>query len=152
MDDSFAENLIKGKIAEVIFAQMFRDDDKYSVIPFGYENTMPELINRGASDIAKKVKENISSAPDFVLILDEREIYLVEVKYRKSLEPENLLEIATNQKAKWNPSWIFLATLDGFYFDSCSKIIDQQGAMKILGFISKDSQRKYLKLLNRFEK
>ena len=152
MDEDFAEKLIKGKIAEIIFAQMFREEEKYSVIPFGYENTMPGLINRGVSSIARQVRKNISTAPDFVLILDNKDIFLVEVKYRKELNKEKIQDIAGKQKMRWNPSWIFLSTPDGFYFDSCTNIIEHQGDMKKLGFIGKDSQEKYLKLLNRFEK
>jgi len=39
----FAKNLIKGKIAEIIFEQMIRDEERYTVIPFGYEHTVPTL-------------------------------------------------------------------------------------------------------------
>lgn len=53
----FAEGLIKGKIAEIIFTQMFRAEGKYSVIPFGYENLIPSLIGCGRSGEAKRVKK-----------------------------------------------------------------------------------------------
>jgi len=39
----FSRDLIKGRIAEVIFEQMFREQGQYTVIPFGYEQTVPTL-------------------------------------------------------------------------------------------------------------
>ncbi|MDE2096048.1 MAG: hypothetical protein KGL39_02265 [Patescibacteria group bacterium] len=40
---SFFRDLLKGKIAEVIFEQMFRDCGKFTILPFGYEKTVPEV-------------------------------------------------------------------------------------------------------------
>jgi hypothetical protein len=155
MDETFAEDLIKGKIAEIIFAQMFRDAGKYSVIPFGYENIMPELINCKTTGIAQRVKENISTAPDFALILhdeEKEEIYLVEVKYRSRLNSEKLEELAETQNKRWHPSWIFLATPHDFYFDYCTNIINHHGEIAKLGhLINGELQEKYLALLNKFE-
>ena len=34
----FARNLVKGKIAETIFAQMLRETNQFTVLEFGYEN------------------------------------------------------------------------------------------------------------------
>ena len=42
----FTKNLVKGKIAETIFAQMFREVGDYTVIEFGYEKIIPELIQQ----------------------------------------------------------------------------------------------------------
>ncbi len=80
MDTKFSKNLIKGKIAEIIFEQMFREAGEYTIIPFGYENIMPELVNCGKSSNAKKAIKNISSSPDFALISRNKEsVFLVEV-------------------------------------------------------------------------
>ncbi len=155
MDTKFSKDLIKGKIAEEIFEQMFREKGAFTVIPFGYEKTVPELINCGKSDNAKKVKKNISSSPDFILISQNKEsVYLVEVKYLAKLNPETMKDIAMKQQRRWHPSWIFIATLSGFHFDYCSNIIKNSGKVAELEnwLITKDLQDKYLNLLKEFER
>src|SRR5680860_721044 len=134
MDKDFTERLIKGKIAEVIFQQMFREQGGYTIIPFGYEYTVPQIsqcinINKQA----QKVIDNIKHAPDFALVSsNSQDVYLVEVKYRKNYSEKYALEDAEIQKERWSPSWLFYATLDGFYFDSCSSIVYKQGKAKKL--------------------
>ncbi|MCK5466343.1 hypothetical protein KAI56_02480 [Candidatus Parcubacteria bacterium] len=155
MDTKFSRDLIKGRIAEVIFEQMFREAEKYTVIPFGYENLIPELMNCGNSYNTKKVIKNISSSPDFVLISQSKEsVFLVEVKYRYKFNKREIKNLAEKQKCRWHPSWMFIATLNGFYFDSCSGIIKNDGEVTALknGWIRKDLQDKYLELLKEFER
>ncbi len=159
MEKDYLERLIKGKIAEIIFQHMFQKEGNYTVIPFGYENTMPELVNCGKSFDAKRVKDNISDSPDFVLVsLNKKSIYLVEVKYRRDFDNRSEFEIekiknfAQEQKCRWNPSWIFLATRKGFYFDSCSNIIKNGEVAGLANsWIEKKSQDKYLELLKKYE-
>jgi len=38
---NFTKQLVKGKIAEVIFAQMFRQSGNFTVLEFGYEKVIP---------------------------------------------------------------------------------------------------------------
>ena len=153
MNTKFSKDLIKGKIVEVIFEQMFREAGEYTIIPFGYESIVPELINCGKSFSAKKVIQNISSSPDFALISRNKEnVFLVEIKYRHRFDMEEIKNVAQEQKRRWHPSWIFIATLNGFYFDSCSDIIKNNGEATALksGWIGKALQDKYLKLLKEF--
>ncbi|MDP3057782.1 MAG: hypothetical protein Q8N37_04710 [bacterium] len=155
MDTNFSKNLIKGKIAEIIFEQMFREAGKYTIIPFGYENIVPELTQCKKYSKAQKVIDNIRHSPDFVLISQSKEsVFLIEVKYRRKFNKEKIKNLAEEQKIKWHPSWIFIATFDGFYFDSCSNIIKNNGEVAVLkdGWIGKDLQNKYLKLLKEFER
>jgi len=155
MSTNFSEDLIKGKIAEVIFEQMFREAGEYTVIPFGYENIVPELTQCKKFSKAQKVIDNIRHSPDFVLISQSKEsVYLVEVKYSSEFDKERIENIAKSQKSRWNPSWIFIATLSGFYFDSCSNIIKNNGEVAKLKdwLIPKDLQNKYLDLLKKFER
>jgi hypothetical protein len=53
----------------------------------------------------------------------------------------------------WNPSCLFVATLDGFYFDEIDKIIAADGAITMLdpAYIPISMQAKYLKILQDFE-
>jgi len=155
MDVDFSKDLIKGKIAEIIFQQMFCEAGKYTIIPFGYESIMPQLTQCEKFSKAQKVIDNIRHSPDFVLISQSKEsVYLVEVKYRSKLNKESIKNDANKQINRWHPSWIFVATLDGFYFDNCSKIIKNNGEVAKLEnwVIAKDIQNKYLDLLKEFER
>lgn len=40
---SFTKNLIKGKIAEIIFENMLREAGIFTILHFGYEYILPEL-------------------------------------------------------------------------------------------------------------
>jgi len=150
MENSFAESLIKGRIAETVFSLMFEEAKEFDVLPLGYEQTTPILAQYQHLLHIKKVLDNIRNAPDFALIShDKKSLYLVEVKYRKKLYNSEIVKIAEEMKSKFDPSWLFIATLDGFYFDSCSDIIKTQKP-KSLDWISKDIQDKYIQLINRF--
>lgn len=155
MNNDFTKHLIKGKIAEVIFQQMFRDQGGYTIIPFGYEYTVPQLSQCvNSNKQAKRVIDNIKHAPDFALVSsDNQDVYLVEVKFRSIYSEKYAFEEATSQKERWDPSWLFYATLNGFYFDSCSSIVYKQGKAKKLSekWISMELQSKSLELLKEFE-
>jgi len=51
----------------------------------------------------------------------------------------------------WNPSYLFIATLDGFYFDEISTILKNDGNISSLQEISWDLQQEYLQILKDFE-
>lgn len=154
-NNDFSKQLIKGKIAQIIFEQMFRDQGEYTVIPFGYENILPEIFpQRNNFEGAQRAIDNIRNAPDYTLISVRKEkVYLVEVKYRRELNVEEVKNIALKQIQRWNPSCIFVATQDGFYFGLCSTIINNQKIPKLSKeMISEELQLKYAKLLNEFER
>jgi len=153
MQKDFQKQLIKGKIAEIIFQQMWAEASLYTIIPLGYERVLPGLLDRHNSKILKPIR----SAPDFVLIpKDEKDnnILIVEVKFRKHLEKNNRLrEVAVEQNKRWNPSYLFIASLNGFYFGKCDEILKENAIKKLEEkYISLKIQNKYLELLNEFEK
>lgn len=149
----FSRNLIKGRIAEVIFEQMIRDEGRYTVIPFGYEHTMPTLAQYQHLVEIEQVMRNISDAPDFALISEDKtKVYLVEVKYQNNLDLGYLKEYAEKLLIRWNPSWLFVATSEGFFCAPCSAIGKENGISKLLSsWVAIDRQVEYLKLLNEFE-
>jgi hypothetical protein len=154
MQQNFAKNLIKGKIGEAIFDQMFRDQGRFIVIPFGYDRVIPEVSHCAKKAKYQQVINNIRTAPDFALVSHDREeVFLVEVKYRTNIEMENLIQIAEKIQEKWNLVWMFVCTPQGFYFNRTTEIIKNK-KLTPLGeqWISKDLQEKYLKLLNEFIK
>ena len=55
--------------------------------------------------------------------------------------------------ASWNPSYLFIATLDGFSFDEINTIIANWGDISLLRHpqISEDIQAQYLEIIRDFE-
>ena len=150
---TFSKGLIKGKIAEIVFDQMFRESGEFTIIPFGYEYTMPELAQFDGIPVAEKVINNIRNAPDFVLIEeDKKQVYLVEVKYRSHMDKEELRHIAQKVIDRWKIVWLFVATPQGFFFQPCSEVL-KEGNIEPLAesWVSKDIQDDYLRLLVSFE-
>jgi len=146
---NFARQLIRGRIAEVIFERMIRDEGRYTVIPFGYEQTVPTLAQYQHLALIRQVMDNIRDAPDFVLVSEDKtKVYLVEVKYRSSLNREDIKEVAAALLRRWDPSWVFVATPDGF-FCAPSSAVAEHGIIIRLG--PADRQKQYLDLLNEFE-
>lgn len=148
---TFARNLVKGKIVETIFAQMLRDTGDFTVLEFGYEKIIPELVQQGYSDIV----ETLRTAPDFVVInKTTKEVKLIEVKYQHILNIDYVLKDAQRMSQSWNPSYLFIATPEGFYFDEINTIIKNNGEISPLNHpqIEKDLQNKYLKILVDFER
>lgn len=152
-DLKFTENLVKGRIAETIFAQLLRVAGNFTVLEFGYEKVIPELIDRNFS-LNDPVVNTLRVAPDFAIIdRDTHEVKLVEVKYRWKLEKEDTLKSANNMHTSWNPSYLFVATLDGFYFDDINTIIKNSGDITPFSHnnIPEHIQIQYLKILKDFE-
>lgn len=154
MQQDFAKNLIKGKIGEAIFDQMFREQGRFTVIPFGYDRIIPEISQHAKKPEHKEVIDNIRSAPDFALVSHDRErVFLVEVKYRTDLDKstEGLIEIAKKIQDKWVMVWVFICTPNGFYFDQTSEIIKNKNFTPMgEQWICKELQEKYLNLLKDF--
>ncbi len=154
MSIEFSRELIKGKIAEVVFEQMIREEGQYTTIPFGYEHTVPTLAQYQHLAEIKRVMDNISDAPDFALISnDKSKVFMVEVKYRSKINKEELKTVASSLLQRWNPSWVFVATKEGFYC-APSSTVAQGGEISKLSssWVDESRQNGYLKLLNEFEK
>lgn len=149
----FTRNLVKGKIAETIFAQMFRETRRYTVLEFGYEKIIPELV-QGGYDPNAGIVETLRTAPDFAVIdNDERQVKLIEVKYRSAPNNLEILKVAKRMHESWNPSWLFLCSLDGFHFDKVDRIVANNGHMDMLGIdvVPAEVQLRYLAILKDFE-
>jgi hypothetical protein len=150
---NFSRNLIKGKIAETVFEQMIREEGKYTVIPFGYEHTMPTLAQYRNLVEIREVMDNISDAPDFVLISnDKKRILLVEVKYQNRFNLGQIKKSAEKLNKRWDVSWIFVATPVGFYCGTCKNICEDKVLAPLPAiWVDKKRQAEYIDLLNEFE-
>lgn len=132
---------------------MLRDAGVFTVLEFGYEKIVPDLLqyNHGHDD---PVIETLRTAPDFAIINQvTKEVKLVEVKYRRQLNISDMKLCAERMHQSWNPSYLFVATLDGFYFDEISTIIKNDGKVAPLEHpqIPPSMQTDYLKILQDFE-
>lgn len=151
----FLRQSIKGRIADMIFERMIRDDPNhiFTIIPYGYEYTVPELAQyhdflKNNIDLA-----SVRRSPDFLLIKSDRsEANFVEVKYRKHLSFDNILKWSTLICEYWPNTHLFLVTQDGFYFDKCNEIVENKGRMKKLdtNIVPAEMQVKYLNVLKEF--
>lgn len=162
---SFTEALVKGKIAELIFAQMLRGakfkkgfqkgQNVFTVLHFGYEHILPALVvNRKIKEEKNTTLDAIRTAPDFAIINNKtHEVSLIEVKYRSNPNKSNILKTAKKMDKSWKTAKLFLATPGGFYFDDIKKIIENEGIMEDLNHseISEEDKKKYLDLLIKYE-
>ncbi|MDP6387956.1 MAG: hypothetical protein QGG63_01620 [Candidatus Pacebacteria bacterium] len=154
MNISFSRNLIKGKIGASVFEYMFRESGKFTIFPFGYEHTIPQLAQFHRLAKYKTITQNIRNTPDFVLISqDKSEIFIVEVKYRGNIKNEEIKEKAEKLSKIWGSCWLFVASPKGFFFDMCRKIVEKDGKIQPLGnnWVDRKVQKDYLKLLKEFE-
>lgn len=146
----WTDNLIKGKIAEVIFEQMMRKTERFTVIPFGYEKKTPELANNSGTYVRNEAIKVIKRSPDFVLIdNDEHNVFLVEVKFQTNKSLKVTLDSAEQIFETWKPAYMFLATPEGFYFDPVKKIVENDGVISKFGekLVSKENQEAYLNII-----
>lgn len=154
MDNSnFAVRLVKGKIAETIFEQMFRETKNFTILGFGYEKVIPELVQQGYKENDKTL-EIIKTAPDFAVIDKvKKEVKLVEVKYMKILDSSYVYNDVKRMKNSWNPSYLFVATQRGFYFGDVENVFKNKGEILLLdeNMVSKELQDKFSKILIDFE-
>lgn len=82
-----------------------------------------------------------------------KEVHLIEVKYRARFTEQNVLDIAERMSRNWNPSYLFLASEDGFYFGEVKSLVESGGEIKRLRHpqIPTETQAEFLKILNDFE-
>ena len=155
INTTFSRDLIKGRIAEVIFEQMIREENRYTVIPFGYEHTMPMLTQYRDCALIPKIIDNISEAPDFVLISDpdKTKVYLVEVKYQTVFDFVLIKQYAEDLTHRWEHPWIFVATPEMFYCGLCKTIYDEDTIKPLSeSWVAAERQKAYLELLNEFRR
>ena len=149
----FSKSLVKGRIAETLFEQMLRDAGCFTILSFGYENIVPELAHRQNDIKAQETMEIIRRAPDFAVINnDTHDVHLIEVKYLMRPNTSTILTDAKRMFDSWKPSYLFLATPTGFFYDKASDIVSRNGDISPFTHpqIPKELQDKYTKLLNEF--
>jgi hypothetical protein len=153
MDTASLRNVMNQKISELIFEQMFLEAGKYTIVPIGYDRTVPELSPFKRHVYVKKILDNLKAAPDFVLISqDKTDVIVVEVEYMPEFVPDKLGDMVHTILRRWDPSYVFLATQHAFYFEHCSVIKQENGHISSLSerWVRLDIQNKYLDLLHHY--
>ena len=97
---------------------------------------------------------NIKDAPDFALISEDKtKVYLVEVKYQSKLDIYYIKMYAEKLSKRWSPSWLFVASPEGFFCDPCHNILNKGQISKFsAGWVTTERQKEYMALLKEFEK
>jgi len=83
-ENSYKENMIKGRIAETLIEELFLSLD-YSVFRYGMENTVPGIMKL-LKGVRGDVATNIRRMPDFVVQNKNGDVFFIEVKFRKKEE------------------------------------------------------------------
>lgn len=126
--------LAVGRVTQTVFEQMLRNAFNYQVIPFGYEYTHPDLAHR---DMRKRTSNSntarISTQPDFKIYPtgEPEKVDLVEVKYRSKLLEDKVCMDASKVRRYWPDAYLFIATTETFYMDSCEAILKNRGSMRL---------------------
>ena len=150
---AFTHELIKGKIAEIIFEQMIHSTKGYTILEFGYEKVVRQLAKERKNENAKDTIEIIRRAPDFAVINEKtHDITLIEVKYMNDPKESRVLRSAKDIKKSWKRASLFVASPAGFYFDSVDDIISNKGQIKDFKHTSVPEKKmaEFLDLLNEF--
>lgn len=84
---------------------------------------------------------------------DTNDVFLVEVKYRKTKDDTELKTLAQQITTNWPLAYLFVATHEAFYFDSCQSLVDHHPQIAPLEsiWIPHEIQDKYIQILQEFE-
>ena len=149
----FTHELIKGKIAEIIFEQMIHNTKGYTVLEFGYEKVVHQLAKAPKSEDAKAMIEIVRKAPDYAIVNeDTHNVTLVEIKYMAKRTNGKVNAIAKEIEKSWRNAALFMATPDGFFYDQVDTIIANKGVIKPFHHakIQPKLVEQYLAMLNEF--
>src|SRR3989338_10784472 len=142
------DNLVKGKKAEKIVEQMFRES-RFKVIKAGYENTFKELADR-FNLIQGPAAKYIRHHPDFIVVDKFNNAYLIEVKYRRFgiINQEDMFNYPETQ--------VILLTKDSMHCQSLKEIHKNGkkffplGNLKPFSDIPTKIREKYIKKMRRY--
>lgn len=149
----FQRDLIKGRIAETIFEEMFRATEGYAVFRFGYEMTHAMIAQYQHLAKNPAVLDQVRDNPDFLLITnDKKEYYFIEIKYRRHIDQDDIYNIAKALEERWGISHVFVVSHDGFYYGNVHDLVRRKGDIQRLPahLVAKDIQDRYLRLLHEF--
>ena len=149
----FTHELIKGKIAEIIFEQMIHNTKGYTVLEFGYEKVVHQLAKAPKSEDARAMIEIVRKAPDYAIVNeDTHNVTLVEIKYMAKRTNGKVHTIAKEIEKSWRHAALFIATPDGFFFDQADTIIKNKGAITAFSHpkIQTNVIAQYVAMLNEF--
>jgi len=110
------KNVLKGNIVSTTLKTLL-ENSGYTVIPFGIESVIREILNMGYSEYRgiTEFNDNLRHMPDFFVIDHElQKGWLVEVKYRSKLDEICRMDLASgvSNYGKWLPIYMILVVKD----------------------------------------
>jgi len=153
MGTDFPENLIKGKIVETVFQQMFLEADLYEMYSFEATVDFSSIQHLSHHKDIQNIIDGTSPIPQCIIVpKGKSEVYIVSTMYNPSYHSKELVETAQKLHHNWDYAWLFLATDHHLHFDSCWNIMNSHGHMDFLPYtwIPRDLQEKYRTLLRQF--
>ena len=122
----FAESLLRGKAAETIVSEMFREAG-YLVYHFGYELMLQNLIQKGLPKMNKGnvAAEKLRTMPDFIVMKDGN-VSLLEVKFRRNGPDGRLKEWADWAGKYWPEAHLIIVRADDpcFFISTIQQFAD----------------------------
>ena len=120
-------NMLKGNITQTILKTLL-EDVGYTVVPFGIEEVFREI-----KDMPFEQKHYIPTTlwkmPDFIVLdKEQKEVFMVEVKYRQCFDSKTFKDLETSLKQQlefWNPIYLMLFSGDisGIKVKAASEVV-----------------------------
>ena len=117
---NFAENMLKGRMAETLFEELMRQSGNI-VYRFGYEAIVQNLTQLETKfDRYSEVGERIRAIPDFIVVDKKGKPVFVEVKFRWKPElHESDYKMLGKIDKFWSAKIVFLNCWEQPYFRVC---------------------------------
>ena len=129
-----------GKKVEVIIREMFQWAG-CNPVPFGYEESFPtlaalEALKAKGDPNGARVPLRIRYMPDMTIVRKNKKgvqkVSLVEVKYRKVVNPKEVLRWSRQYANQWPQTLLLIATPKGIFADSVSTLVKGKGVVRAL--------------------
>jgi len=127
MSQFYYDNMLKGNLYKDMVKVMLQKSG-YSVCPYGYESTLSEVKSKLTAETRNSVTgRRIRSSPD-LLVYDQKNVWLVEVKMRSKSPPMIRASEIRNVKEFWGDSVLVVVVPEGntFYAQRISELEIQE--------------------------
>ena len=127
MSQFYYDNMLKGSLYKDM-VRVILQKSGYSVSPYGYESTLSDVKSKLTDETRNSVTgRRIRSSPD-LLVYDEKNVWLVEVKMRGKSPPMIRASEIKNVKEFWGDSVLVVVVPEGniFYAQRISELEIQE--------------------------
>ena len=136
MSQFYYNNMLKGNLYKDM-VRVILQKSGYSVCPYGYESTLSDVRSRLTEETRNSATgRRIRSSPD-LLVYDEKNVWLVEVKMRGKSPPMIRASEIKNVREFWGDSVLVVVVPEGnvFYAKRISELeVQENDCYQLLGF------------------